>query len=376
MRVAFFYPERTIGRPIDPAEIWTSPRGLTGSEVACVMYALELSRMGHGVTFFSRLTRGGNIEDVVCCHYGEWESMYKEQHWDALCSWMVPDPLEVANPAQFRLYNQQVSDFNMVHAGWESKVDFVAPLSHSHANHMLPMCSLPKEKWRVMYNGVDTKLFHPKEKVPGKVVWASSHDRGLHWLLELWPKVRAEVPNAELHIFYDFNGVETFSKMENATGEYAELGQRSRYTVEAIRRLAPHGVRAHKSVSRERIRDEMATAQVLAYPCDPVRYTETFGVTVLEACASGAIPVICTADAFGELWSEASLFVPPPFKDNKGRFVEKLVFALKDDIGRATRTNVCVDHAEKFNWRPLAKGLSTFLESRGEEGLPEVRWDR
>ena len=62
MRVAFFYPERTIGRPIDPSEIWASPRGLTGSEIACVMYALELSRMGHGVTFFSKFTRGVRYE--------------------------------------------------------------------------------------------------------------------------------------------------------------------------------------------------------------------------------------------------------------------------------------------------------------------------
>jgi glycosyltransferase involved in cell wall biosynthesis len=232
-----------------------------------------------------------------------------------------------------------------------------------------------------MYNGVDSNSFRPLDKVPGKVVWASSHDRGLHWLLELWPKVRQAVPHANLHVFYDFNGLNMFSRWENTPTdnlidqECAELGQRSRYIIEALHRLEPHGVFTHQSVSRERICQEMGSAEVLAYPCDPVHYTETFGVTVLEACASGAVPVICTADAFGELWGNVSLSVPPPFKQNKQAFVTNLINILTDSNLREKLSNACVKYAASFDWKSLTQYFSTFLESRGAAGLLEVQWE-
>lgn len=380
MRLGFFYPSKSVARPIDPSAVWTSPRGLTGSEVSCVMYALEMSRRGHDVTLFSRFVRGGDIEKITCCQYDEWENIYCKQKWDVLCSWMLPDPFEHAQPGQLRIYNQQVSDFTMCRPGWESNVDFITPLSHSHANYMFPQCSVPKERWRIMYNGVDMTAFKPNVKVAGKVIWASSHDRGLHWLLEAWPKVRSKVPYATLHVFYDFNGIESFSKWENAdlnvqvNRECCELGQRSRYTVEALKRLESHGVIAHRSVSRDRIRQEMANSLVLAYPCDPVKYTETFGVTVLEACASGSVPVICTADAFEELWGHISVSVPSPYKDHKQKYLDNLILALTDADFRKPYFDAGVEYAHKFDWKILVNDLEDFFFSRGASGLQQVNW--
>lgn len=376
MRVAFFYPYSSIGRPIDPGAIWTSPRGLTGSELAFVMYAKGLAALGHGVTVFTRVTGPAFADGMSWCPYEEWETTYRHQDWDSMCSWMTPEPL--ASPARgaFRLFNQQVSDFRMCPSGWEAHVDLLAPLSSSHARYLVGMTSLPRSRWRVMYNGVDLDTFRRGEKVPGRMIWASSHDRGLHWLLEAFPEVRRRIPAAELHIFYDFAGCEAFASRPEDPNNHlaAELTRRSVYTLDALKRLSGRGVHVHGSASRERMAVEMAAAQVLPYPCDPVHYTETFGVTVLEACASGTVPVICSADAFGELWAPFVPHVPPPFSSNKRAYVDVLCRVLGDRETWEVESGRCERRAAEFGWPRLVLGLEKCLLTRGAEGLPGVDW--
>ena len=338
-----------------------------------------MARLGHSVNLFTKVPYAIQKDGIIFIPYQEWASTYHRQSWDALCSWMIPEPLKIAPPDAYRFFNQQVSDFGQCESGWESYVDTLAPLSHSHAHHMASMCSLPKERWRVLYNGTDTSYFKPGEKVPGKLIWASSHDRGLHWLLELFPQLLQAVPEANLHIFYNFNGVRAFSQW-TASGNsprdkfVEELGRRSRYTLESIRRLSSKNVTVHESVSRQTICDEMASSQVLAYPLDPVRYTETFGVTVLEACASGTVPIICQADAFKELWGDCSVAVDPPYHAHKREYLSNLIRVLCDDIYREGIAKRCVSHASQFDWNILGKNLETCLLTRGRSGLPEVKW--
>lgn len=385
MRVGMFYPRGSMRLPVDVQTIWTNPRGLTGSEIAFFMYALELAKLGFGVTIFTKVN---SIGDLVHPSYPgvrittlgdeEWDSTYCTQTWDALISWMTPNPLKRATGSPLKIFNQQVSDFGQCEPGWESWVDVVAPLSHSHARHLSTLCSFPREGWRVMYNGVDTDEFKPGLKVPGKMIWASSHDRGLHWLLEAFPGIKARLPHAELHVFYDFDGVEKFSGVSDREQNslFRELGMRSRYTAEALRRLSGKGVHSRGSVSREVIRQEMASSEILAYPCDPVRYTETFGVTVLEAMASGTVPVICTADSFSELWDWAP-HVPPPYSDHKGEYADLLVSILADKPIRDLRADYGVTHAKQFEWSALAAKLSMTIMTGGHGGsigLPMVDW--
>jgi len=379
VRLAFLCHPSIVRDPVDPATVWSSPRGLTGSEIAYFKFAEHLGAMGHDVFMFTKFTEAGSIGTVKCLPYDQWESSYCRQGWDAACGWTTAEPLFHVRPGTFRFLNHQCNGFSTSPTGWEQHVDVLAPLSNTHARLTVHETSFPRDRWRVLHNGVDTQKFSPGPKVSGKIIWASSLDRGLHWLLEMFPAVRREVPHAELHIFYNFHSVNHMA-VEYVPGKsfitpmHLELGARSRYILEAIRRMEGLGVHAHQSVSRESMEDEMRTSSVLAYPLDPVYFTETFGVVVLEACASGTAPLLCTADAFGELWGSAAECVPPPFKDHRPEFFRKLVRLLTDEPHRGEVARRCVSHAKRFEWSSLAANLEMFLRTRGSEGLPRVDW--
>lgn len=58
------------------------------------------------------------------------------------------------------------------------------------------------KKIRIVPHGYDPKKIYPETKVPKTVLYASSPDRGLDNLLEVWPEVYAEHPDANLILTY------------------------------------------------------------------------------------------------------------------------------------------------------------------------------
>ncbi len=366
-RIAVLYPTVAMGRPVNVETIETDARGLTGSENTALQYAIGLAALGHAVTMFCNVTLAGSYKGVAFRPDAEWNPGVAEK-FDACVSFMNAAPLMGVSPKVFRIFNMQCGDFGGQPAGWEEHTDILCSLSHTHAKFMKPTTALPSDKWRVMYNGVDTDAFKPGTKIPGRCIWASSHDRGLHHVLEIWPQVRAEVPHAELHIFYDLQGLERFAKMGPTDVPFlAELQRRSIYELEMMRRLVGHGVFLGGSISRERMQREMAQAEVLAYPCDAVRFTETFGCTVVEAMASGCVPVLCFADAFSELWeSRGCPGVAWPYDERKDEYTAKLINALRHPHQWATALR---EKAHDFACGPLVKNLEKCIKTRGAEGL-------
>jgi len=368
--------------PVDPSTIWSAPRGLTGSEIAFFKFASYLAEFGHEVSIFTKFTGPGKFGKATCLPYPDWEQSSCRNKWDSVVVSTISDPLSIAPRDSFRVVHHQCKGFGSSTKGWESYVDLLVPLSHSHARILAPDTNFPHDKYRVLHNGVDTSKFHPDQKIPGKMIWASSLDRGCHWLLEAFPQIKQKIPEANLHIYYDFHSIRHMAdayRPNNGnpylTNDNFELGARSRYILEAIHRLEGKGVHPHGSASREIIESEMRNSSVLAYPLDPIYYTETFGVTVLEACASGTVPIICAADAFGELWAPVAEWVPAPYKNHKDEWIEKVIHCLRDDAHRQMVAQRCVEHAKKFEWAVLAKKFEACLATKGDAGLPVVNWN-
>lgn len=371
MRLAFLYgPFSTGSRHFDFDNLYASPRGLTGSELSCVEYAQAMVARGHDVrllvgqpNFQEREWRGlrlgplSNPSVVADC--------------DAVFSWNEPNLLMDVSPRPLRMVNQQLNDFTYCNAGWERHVDVVTSPSAHHMAYLQTQAPAVRS-WAVLPNGCDPSMYRSVERIPGRVIWASSADRGLHILLEVWPAIKAMVPNASLRAYYNFQKAD-FDEYEQpgprVGTDLLEIAQRKRYIEHAMRRLsdARWDVQHIGSVSRDRMREEFERAMVLGYPCDTIRYTEGFSVTTMEACASGCMPVITDIDSLGHIYGAAA----PHVKLSGGRFgdeqraefIQLVVRGLTDDAWRAEQVTKCRALAQEHAWSVLAARLESLIES-------------
>jgi glycosyltransferase involved in cell wall biosynthesis len=297
----------------------------------------------------------------------------REMHeFSAIYVWNEPDFLRQVPKGILKLENHQIADFNFCQPGWENVIDVFTSPSPSHMAWMAPQTPCPG-KWRMVPNGWDPDMFPATQKVPGRVIYASSPDRGLHWLLQQWPRIRKEVPHATLRIFYDFdNWANRIGAVRNANpgvADFKELHFRALYITEAVKRLASHGVQHLKAVSRKQMAVEFGEAECLAYPCDPVRYTETFCVTALEGCATGAIPVMASADALGDIFGGYAPMVAAPVAQHLDEWTGMVVQALSDPAFQKEWRGKGSELARKTKWSDAALCLEPIIE----EGLKKVR---
>jgi glycosyltransferase involved in cell wall biosynthesis len=289
-----------------------------------------------------------------------------------------------------RLVNQQLNDFTYCQPGFADHVDvFTSPSAH-HIRFIGPQApgtykpdDLENDKWCVLPNGCDPTLYTDGLRVPGRVLWASSPDRGLHLLLQAWPEIRRRVPHATLHALYNFAPGPLLDYEEGSIGlnglpvtpDIQELAQRYRYIRYATTRLKDMGVVQVGSCSRSEVVREMNEAVVLGYPCDTIRYTEGFSVTTMEACAAGLVPVISDEDALGSIYEGCAAIIPSPVANKLDLFVSTVVGALGDkerEWQDFVRVN-CRDLAARHAWPVLAERLEQILMSEYEKKHDIVR---
>lgn len=367
LKIAFVFGSFCISRPFNFTQIYDDDRGLTGSEVSCFQYAREMAERGHEVIIYTITTGTPDNYKWFKTHvrpFSAYEQADKNQ-FDVIMAWMNPDFIHGVAPGPLRVIDQQLNDFGYCRPGWEQYTDVVAGLSETHTEYLKTCApSVPNNKWESFYNGLDPLAFDPCEKVPGRVIYASSPDRGLHLLLQEWPEIRRRVPHAVLRVFYNFDPwLAAMKTARDPNPDLKEQIHRAYYVNEAIHRLKGHGLEHFKSVGRKRISREMSEAQVMAYPCDPVRWTEGFSNTLMEACCAGAAPVTSDVDALGQLYGGAAVTVHD-IRHHLDEFTNSVVKLLVDHAFRQQVVDRCQTRAKNYYWPRLAERLEGILLRR------------
>lgn len=366
LKIGFGYGLWCTGdRPFDIQNLWTDPRGLTGSELSFFCIAREMRRLGHEVTIFCR-SKTRDVQDFDGCKVLDIGDLNFDSTvgMDAFYSWNEPDVLRAVDSSCLTLVNQQLNDFDYCAPGYDDHVDIYTSPSEDHRSYIRGLTPSP-HKWEVLANGCEpTQYGGPK--VPGRVIYASSPDRGLHLLLQCWPRIKKAVPEAHLKVFYNF--APWFERLKDIARhpDYTmrELAHRAMYIKDSLRRLEGMDIEHCQSVSRTQMATEMSQAEVLAYPCDTVRYTEGFSVTLMEACASGAVPITSSVDSLGGIYGRVVPMVNAPAREHLRQFTGLVIRALTDKPWAESVRADTKAFAEEFAWPKLASKLESLVQSR------------
>ena len=170
--------------------------------------------------------------------------------------------------------------------------------------------------------------------------------RGLETLLDLFPHIQSEFPDARLGVF---SSMKVYQPTDD---KYAALYERCRATP---------GVEYFGSVPQPQLASWLRGAAVLTYPNV---YPETACIAVMEAMAAGCHIVTADLAALPETCAGFGRLVPPDFTnpDNRRRFVAETIAVLKEFQSSEDVLGRQVDYVNgKYTWSARAKDWLAWL---------------
>ena len=231
--------------PIDFEKAGTDKRGLSGTEIGALSNAYELAKLGWEVRFFTVLVKEGEHQGVQFINYLSWPPQEKA---DVVISYMDIEPLRGAPEA---LKVAVHGNYILPDRGNLEGVDLHLCSSEPLAQHLTKKYSL--SNCHALPVPCDFEIYYPEWKpVPGRVLYHTAVDRGLHLLLLAWPDILKQVPHATLHIAKECTKwiTETIRDMSEC-----QEGIRSRWIKE---RINQPGITVLGGMSREGIAQELS----------------------------------------------------------------------------------------------------------------------
>lgn len=351
----------TAHGPLTYRDLSSGGRGVTGSEQAMLYLAKAQAAAGHHVLIYLPTDTPGHDGGVqLLDSRSAWPRFRRLDGADVVISWTTADPLRNLNPSTLRIHSLQINDWLTNGFEYEKSVDVFVAVSEAHKAHLLGEIGAPTGEWEIVPNG--TALVPAVgERMPRRCVYLSSPDRGLHWILAMWPEIRFAFPDAELHVYYEIQ-----QWLNNAVLLNSEVGNRAMYVVNKINDLKNHGVVLHGAVPPEQLASELAKSDVMLYPCDPIKFTEGFGVAVLDACRAGVVPVITDADALGEIYGMSGAVVVSRNGDRRWTdcFLEASLRLLGSEEEKAERRKSVQMFSKKYLWEEVATMWQSMITRR------------
>ena len=196
-----------------------------------------------------------------------------------------------------------------------NKINSIVCLSDPHILEFNKFYELPENKIHKIGNGLINVEHFDKdiEKISNRFVYSSLPERGLNILLDWFPEIKRELPDAELHVFTDLD----ITPNDMSPDEL-------RKKMEAI-----EGVTFRGKVSNEVMLDEFMKADVWLYPNI---FFETFCTCALEAQAAGCIVVMRKYGALEEVVSDRGILIDgdPHTQEFKDEAIKKMLNVLKN----------------------------------------------
>lgn len=306
-------------------------KGLGGRETALVQLSENWAKMGHEVINFVP------TEEAEIFDYGAGSSRYIPKEdiipycrnfgADVIISWEeagISDVPEIVDNVALKIVEMQVAHLAQDEAG-DKNIDYYAVLSDWAGEFIQQQHKyIDPEKIVVFKNCIDPVRYSvkPKRRKENRdFFYSSSPDRGLVNVLRMWPKIKERYPEANLHVMYGVeNWVEAMKWSHNIQAEIA---------LNIEEGLKQDGIIYHGKVGQDELAEIQRGCVAMLYPCETFSPTETGCISVVEACAAGAIPFITDEDCLGPEYCDVLPHVNLPLNDND--YLEMLFSVLETE---------------------------------------------
>lgn len=325
----------------DPTSI--KQTGIGGSETMLAVMATRLAALGHEVTVYADPQTPGLHEGAT---WKRWQE-FQDVTCDVLVVSRYCEFLESRCAARSRVSLLWCHDVFALGATQQRLAlsDRLLALSSWHRGNLCKVHNLHPEKVIVTRNGIDLKRFEQKvERNPYRIVNSSSPDRSWPVLLELFPRIRERVPQAELHLYYGFDN---WKKAAASDRLQMELIARLEHQVRTI-----PGVHYHGRVGPDELAKEFLRSGVWGYP---TWFSETSCISAAEAKTAGLRGVTSNLAALAETGSGFTL-IDGEWTD--AEYQAKFVAACVEALTRADRPTY---NADVFGLDPLAREWEAML---------------
>lgn len=266
---------------------WSLKEGIGGSEEAVIRLSVHLKDLGYRVVVFGKPGADAGLHDGVM-----WRNFWEcnlEDKFDIFVAWRAPFLFEKKIDARKSyLWMHDVMEPGEFTPNRIANFDKCILLSKYHRS-LFPM--IPDEKVLMSGNGIDPIEFEGinVKRDPHKILYASSHVRGLAYLYEIWDDVKKAVPDATLDVYY---GRESYDAVHKGNPERMKWMDDMMMKAEKL-----DGVTDHGKASQEEIVKEGFRSGIWAYPCP---FPEVWCITAYKSQASGAVPVTSDFAALNE----------------------------------------------------------------------------
>lgn len=326
------------GKPWDCDSIHS---GITGSEEAVIYMSQALAKLGYRVVVFGT-PPAHSPHGLESANPRFVPLDFKEsERFDIGISWRMPN---ASSWIKNRANNVYFWPHDTPHPSYQVSTEEIETYKD-----VLWISSWQREPWiasfpafakftKVFGNGINPDQFSPirERENPYSCIYASNYARGLEILLDLWPAIKQQFPQATLDIYYGWQHWGLLSPSQE---------KKMKYQVEALKLF---DVKEHGMVSHEELHQAFAKASFWTYPCI---YPETFCITGIKAQMAGACPVIIDGSALPE--TVALGFRCTQSSQYYDTLVQALLYAESLTLEQRKAMGRFVE--EKFTWKKIAQ---------------------
>ena len=330
-------------------------KGIGGSEEAIIYLGQELIKLGYQVTVFNRCgDMAGEYNGVV---YQPVDKFNPQDSFNVLIfhrAWI--QPMLMKAKARKTVVWMHDSPQLLPSVEESQRLEFLASfnkifmLSNFHKS-LLPDW-IPEDKIFLTTNGINLEDFNLTgiARNPKRLISISDYTRGLEHLLTQWDTVLKKIPDAELHIFYGWQGIDALINSPYID-KFPQLPDKKKQLSQLF---TQKNVYEHGRVGHKQLVEELFKSGIWVYPCHTT--IEIFCISAWKAQAAGCVPVVTTYAGLDET-VRSGIGIPGPAGDEvtNNAFIEAVIDLLENPARQESLRQEALALKDSFGWDKVAQ---------------------